>query len=974
MQLTSESYFSLRYNTMTGTFRYDPNEANIVGVTNNGEKAKLSKMLSSTTPTVSKRISTNHQLISDPTSFDVCKNLYTKIYWKSSEKYFYGLTLTVWPFSATNLTNIHFSKLLQTCDDFVRKPLLFHSAVWFGNLKIFNMLVKRGIDVDIHEEENKVTALHIAAYTGQIQILEKLICLNADVNVRDTYEMSPLYYAAYLGDVKPVELLLKHNADVDSFSSFIEETPLSIALDKGHVNVVELLLKHNAKVNNIGPHRWELTRFLCYQDPSFSNATWYISIVELLLKHGADVDGQDVGGRTPLICSSRNNLFQITKLLLNNKANPQVSAHDGRTPLFEASKYGYLGIVNLLLSVKGGSDIINKQVTITDETPLTAAILGYHIDVVSLLIKSGANTETRQYNGATPFLYAVSISGLIPRLSLQSQAMVKTLIEAKVNINSQWSKTGDTALHIATRKNDEKLVSTLLCYNTSLELLSDTPYPEGYYLDDDLDDYYHLVDDQDAILFPRSIRTFNMVTGKMVLYQPGEMKSNAIEERKDMADFELKKIGETALHVAVKQNQTKIVSLLLNSGANTEARTTTGKTALYFATSLKHHDILKLLLEAKSKPDTQWNKTGETSLHIAVRNCDATAVGYLIFYDANLELLDNEGNTPLVLASAMSTLEIVKLLVNHGAKLNTSLIDATMYGSYHSEKRLYLLDQYTVTPLPIFQIGIVSKYDIVCLNFDPRSQDNTVILLNRRRMEQYRYKLDTSSIETLKDYLVDNEMPFCLTVLVETYSSFTIIADFRAALLLKYAQNPANRTTEDCQDFVHYCLKVSDGLHHIIDAFKNIHYAAVAYTPVLESMFPESKIAQIIKSNHLLFSFWLPLLILAITVFFTMPLIILLSIIIDLRKSYRKDPQKPIIPGNQFELKDMEAFDDRIQDLSYENKKEILIRMKKEDYRKEILKTFHFGKAQIKSYQYQIMKLLQIFDYKQYRVALMSHL
>ena len=113
-----------------------------------------------------------------------------------------------------------------------------------------------------------------------------------------------------------------------------------------------------------------------------------------------------------------------------------------------------------------------------------------------------------------------------------------------------------------------------------------------------------------------------------------------------------------------------MVRLLLNAGADANARCDNHHALLHEATIFNEMPLIKLLLESKYKADVspgRWN--GTTPLHIAVRLKYEKTVRFLIQKRANVNAKNHKGNTPLHAAAyAMPPhKEIIKLLVNNKA-------------------------------------------------------------------------------------------------------------------------------------------------------------------------------------------------------------------------------------------------------------------------------------------------------------------
>lgn len=74
--------------------------------------------------------------------------------------------------------------------------------------------------------------------------------------------------------------------------------------------------------------------------------------------------------------------------------------------------------------------------------------------------------------------------------------------------------------------------------------------------------------------------------------------------------------NQTALHIASKRNRSKIISLLLNKGANIDAKDESGRTALHNASMYNMRDNIKILLFEHANPFIKDNK-GNLPLHYA---------------------------------------------------------------------------------------------------------------------------------------------------------------------------------------------------------------------------------------------------------------------------------------------------------------------------------------------------------------------
>nr|WP_217352787.1 ankyrin repeat domain-containing protein [Sphingomonas sp. ID1715] len=70
--------------------------------------------------------------------------------------------------------------------------------------------------------------------------------------------------------------------------------------------------------------------------------------------------------------------------------------------------------------------------------------------------------------------------------------------------------------------------------------------------------------------------------------------------------------------------------------------------------------------------DTPDGATGERAIHMAVKDRDLAWVGFLMQKGARVDLKDNDGNTPLMVAARVSNLDAARLLLAKGAQINAT--------------------------------------------------------------------------------------------------------------------------------------------------------------------------------------------------------------------------------------------------------------------------------------------------------------
>ncbi|KAL8992603.1 MAG: hypothetical protein Q9169_006968 [Polycauliona sp. 2 TL-2023] len=137
--------------------------------------------------------------------------------------------------------------------------------------------------------------------------------------------------------------------------------------------------------------------------------------------------------------------------------------------------------------------------------------------------------------------------------------------------------------------------------------------------------------------------------------------------------------GLTPLLHAVHRSRVDVVSLLLDAGADIQAKTDDGFSALHLAVEAGSTEIFTILLARKIDPSLQDNY-GSTPLHLACRQGLEFEVEEILKAENSSSLLDagaridqiatgNVLGSALMEASARGNVELVKIFLDRGAGL-----------------------------------------------------------------------------------------------------------------------------------------------------------------------------------------------------------------------------------------------------------------------------------------------------------------
>jgi ankyrin repeat protein len=223
-------------------------------------------------------------------------------------------------------------------------------------------LIKSGADVNAPAADG-TTALLYAAFDSNIDLLKTLLSAGADPNVANHFGVTPLLQASRYGDEAAMEVLLKGGADIGK-AQREGETPLMAAARAGSVPAVKLLLKHGANPNT-AESLWDETALM------WATAEGHLDVVDALLAAHADPN-------------LKARVSDLTK-----RSTRTDFPSGGFTAVMWAARDGNEALVRRL--VEGGADI--KTTNADGATPMMLAIINDRFDLAAKLLDLGADAN-----------------------------------------------------------------------------------------------------------------------------------------------------------------------------------------------------------------------------------------------------------------------------------------------------------------------------------------------------------------------------------------------------------------------------------------------------------------------------------------------------------------------------------------------------------------------------------------------------
>jgi ankyrin repeat protein len=329
------------------------------------------------------------------------------------------------------------------------------------------------------------------------------------------------------------------------------------------------------------------------------------------------------------------------RLLLKAHVPVDTAEADGTTALHWAVRADDRETVALLLHAGASPSAVNRY----GVTPLSLAALNGSLDVTRALVVAGADPNARLAEGQTALMAAARAG---------NPDVVQVLLDAGADAEASEQELGETALMWAAHEDHVAVVETLAAYGADVDARSHVNHFSRFKFGD------------------------GIVARPTVLA----------------------KGGWTAVMYAARQNAVDAIRALAGAGADLDATDPDGTNALVLAIINAHYVAAAALLDAGANPNIA-DVTGMTALYAAVdmHTLDETVgvpnpkphgrlaapaiIAALLAHGANpnarlkspiLDRVHNDGDTslgenatPLMRAAKDADVEVMQLLLDHGA-------------------------------------------------------------------------------------------------------------------------------------------------------------------------------------------------------------------------------------------------------------------------------------------------------------------
>lgn len=555
-----------------------------------------------------------------------------------------------------------------------------------GHVDVAKLLISRGASVNTHSHEFKESALTLACYKGQLEMVKFLLEAGADQEHKTEEMHTALMEASMDGHVEVAKLLLDSGAQVsmpaDSF-----ESPLTLAACGGHVELAMLLLERGANIEEVNDEGYtplmeaaregheEMVGLLLSQGADINAQTeetletaltlaccgGFLEVADFLIKAGADisagantplmeaaqeghlelvkyligfdadVNAATTSGDTALMYACDNGHTEVAEVLISADANIEQEAEGGRTPLMKACRSGHAATVEFLIS--RGADV-NKVSTNCDQTPLSLACSHGHLEVVEILLAHGADPTHRLRDSSTMLIEAAKgghttiVQLLIDYpASLQSPLMNATLPS---NTNTSNSCSSGSTNNVSSTNTNSGTGTTTSNTTTTL---------------------------------PNSSLRKTKTIGKSPKTLARHARQHQPNEQSQLTpSISSEKSAPTNQQSTLHQDQNNLPATNILNSAQSSTPPATGDTT---STSVLSPASWYPPIEV----DSQTDSNHDTALTVACSGGHEELVQLLLNRGPDVEHRDKKGFTSLMLAATAGHAKIVEILLNNHAEL-----------------------------------------------------------------------------------------------------------------------------------------------------------------------------------------------------------------------------------------------------------------------------------------------------------------
>ncbi|KAH9066250.1 ankyrin repeat-containing domain protein [Lactarius vividus] len=560
--------------------------------------------------------------------------------------------------------------------------ILLHSACYYGRLEMAQVLLDHDIKVNAknHWGDTALHVVSRGEHDSQdgVGVAQLLLERGGDVNTENNDHKTPLDTASYFGRFDIVQVLLDHDAKANAEDSSLR-TPLhqvscgEYDSKESGARIAQLLLDHGVDVNASDKYLWTPLQLASFKGRP--------GIVQVLLDHGAKADTKNDQDETPLHVMSRGKFdsqdgARVAQLLLDRGADVNARQKDRCTPLHEISRFGRLDIARVLIHHGAKANAEDSFL----RTPLHAVSIGEYESqedgarIAQLLLEHGVDVNARDRGRETPLHLASACEKLEIVRVLLDHATVKNdqgqtpshqgSEEHGVDVNAHR---GDlwTPLHIASFYGRLEIARTLLDHGAKANVENNLLKTPLHYV---VEGNYE--SQEDGVRIARLLLEHGADVNALDIYHGTPLHSASSSGKLEIARTLLERAG-------MKNDRGQNLSHLglEERGVDVNAHRKDHWTPLHLASHCGNPEVARMLIDHGANVNAEDNNLRTPLHHVVEGHYESQEVGVrlsrlLLECGVDVNAQDINRQTPLHLASINGRLEIVRVLLEHAAMKN----------------------------------------------------------------------------------------------------------------------------------------------------------------------------------------------------------------------------------------------------------------------------------------------------------------
>lgn len=337
-----------------------------------------------------------------------------------------------------------------------------HVAAYTGNVTAATLLIRNGCDVNKKDSQGE-TSLHVAAACGQTTVIQVIQDSGCSMDVTTNRGLTAVHLAAGDGHVSTVELLIKHGCSVNVASHKDEYTPLHVAVQNGNLDLARILIRNGCDVNTYD----KSGKNVLHQAVQRTSST---AVITFLLENGCSInslsrepnyrDDDDWSHADDIGCNALHFAIQnphqhdVVTLLIASGINVAQRSTKNISPLHMAVQCSNEGLVLEILAADPMISSIN-QTTLKQSIKIVYEILNmvdernrqplFCLLVELITVDSGGMIGMYMYDKNALIIFAFE---LLPT------SVCEAILKENANLFRSRGQCGDeTALHCAVRVN-----------------------------------------------------------------------------------------------------------------------------------------------------------------------------------------------------------------------------------------------------------------------------------------------------------------------------------------------------------------------------------------------------------------------------------------------------------------------------------------------------------------------------------------